>query len=82
MIPPSATIYGKLRFFFVVYQDTEDKGFVLKGCQFWNIPYDDLEGNVREVWQETHDMIARGLKFEYKAMAPTPVSFQSKRTIP
>ena len=54
------------RFFFVVYQDTEDKGFVLKGCQFWNIPYDDLEGNVREVWQETHDMIARGLKFEYK----------------
>ena len=29
----------------------------LSGSQFWNIPEEDLEGDVRAVWQETHDIV-------------------------
>ena len=32
----------------------------LHGCCFWRIPNKDLDGDVREVWQETHDIIADG----------------------
>lgn len=48
------------RFFFVIYKRGADGKLYLSGSQFWNIPQKDLEGDVREVWQETHDIIASG----------------------
>ena len=32
----------------------------LKGCRFWNIPHDDLEYDVREVWEKTRDIVRDG----------------------
>lgn len=53
---------SETRFFFIVYQ-FDNKGILyLKGCQFWNIPYDDLEGNVKDVWNETKKVLQEGLK--------------------
>ena len=43
------------RFLFVVYKFDQQDELRLKGCQFWNIPYDDLEGNVKSVWEKTSD---------------------------
>lgn len=51
------------RFLFVVYK-YDDSELVLKGCQFWNIPYDDLEMQVRKVWEKTKQIIINGLKVE------------------
>lgn len=48
------------RFFFVIYKRDIDGQLHLSGCQFWNIPKEDLEGDVRAVWQETHDIIKDG----------------------
>lgn len=48
------------RFLFVVYREDEEGKFRLQGAQFWNIPTEDLEGDVRSVWQETHDIISQG----------------------
>ena len=50
------------RFLFVVYKFNEAGDLRLKGCQFWNIPYADLEGNVRDVWEETKQVLIEGLK--------------------
>ena len=50
------------RFLFVVYRFDEHDILRLKGCQFWNIPYDDLEGNVKKVWNETKRVLKEGLK--------------------
>ena len=36
----------------------------LRGCQFWNIPYDDLETQVKLVWEKTKQVIKDGLKYE------------------
>ncbi len=50
------------RFMFVVYRFDEDDILRLHGCQFWNIPYDDLENNVRKVWEKAKRVIKDGLK--------------------
>lgn len=48
------------RFLFVVYREDDAGIFRLQGAQFWNIPTEDLDGDVRSVWQEAHDIIADG----------------------
>lgn len=48
------------RFFFVIYHEDSDGEYRLQGGLFWNMPAKDLEGDVRAVWQETHDIISRG----------------------
>ena len=49
------------RFLFVVYKyDSDGTHLRLLGGQFWNIPYKDLEGNVKEVWEETRNIIKEG----------------------
>ena len=52
------------KFFFVVYKFDKQGELKLKGCQFWNIPYDDLEGNVRSVWEKTQKVLRDGLQIE------------------
>ena len=49
------------RFLFVVYKFDDNDELRLKGCQFWNIPYMDLEGNVKDVWEETKKVLVEGL---------------------
>lgn len=50
------------RFFFIVYKYDKDNILRLQGCQFWNIPYDDLEVQVRSVWEKTKKVIKEGLQ--------------------
>ena len=52
------------RFLFVVYKFDQQDELRLKGCQFWNIPYDDLEGNVKAVWERTQRVLREGLQIE------------------
>lgn len=48
------------RFFFIIYREDKNNILRLDGCKFWNIPMEDLESDVKAVWQETHDIIANG----------------------
>jgi len=50
------------RFLFVVYKYDKEDILRLKGCQFWNIPYDDLEIDVRSVWEQTRRVLIDGLQ--------------------
>ncbi len=50
------------RFLFVVYKFDDDDKLRLRGCQFWNIPYEDLENEVRVVWEKTRQVIKDGLQ--------------------
>ena len=52
------------RFLFVVYKYNQQGELRLKGCQFWNIPYDDLENNVKLVWEKTQKVLREGLEIE------------------
>lgn len=50
------------RFLFVVYKFDENDVLRLRGCQFWNIPYADLEEDVRTVWERTKTVLQEGLQ--------------------
>ena len=50
------------RFLFVVYKFDKANDLRLQGCQFWNIPYDDLETHVKTVWEKTQEVLRNGLQ--------------------
>lgn len=50
------------RFLFVIYKFDKNNILRLRGCQFWNIPYEDLEKDVRVVWERTKQVIKDGIK--------------------
>lgn len=54
------------KFLFVVYKFDDNNELRLKGCQFWNMPYNDLEQEVRIVWEKTKQLIIDGLKIEVR----------------
>jgi len=41
------------KFLFVVYQEQEDGSYNLDHAQFWNMPYDILDSDVKSVWEKT-----------------------------
>lgn len=58
------TYLRETRFLFVVYKFDENDELHLKGCQFWNIPYADLEEQVQSVWEKTKQVLINGLEVE------------------
>lgn len=50
------------RFLFVIYKYDKEDVLRLMGGQFWNIPYTDLEVEVRSVWEKTKKIIQDGVK--------------------
>lgn len=54
------------RFLFIVYKEDINGKLYLKGSQFWNIPYNDLEYEVKSVLQRTKDIINNGIVFKIK----------------
>ena len=50
------------RFLFVIYKFDKDNVLRLRGCQFWNIPYEDLEVEVKSVWERTKQVLLDGLQ--------------------
>ena len=51
------------RFLFVVFKFDNNDVLRLRGCQFWNIPYNDLETDVKSVWEKTKSVILDGVRF-------------------
>jgi DNA mismatch repair protein MutH len=52
---------NETRFLLVVFKYDDNQVLRLKGCQFWNIPYEDLK-EVHSVWEKTKDIIKEGIK--------------------
>ena len=49
------------RFFFVVYKYDDNNDLRFKGCQFWNMPHEDIEYDVKKVWRKTRRVINHGI---------------------
>ncbi len=50
------------KFLFVVFRRNQNGEYIFRGGQFWNIPYVDLEIDVRSVWEKTKGLVNCGLK--------------------
>lgn len=53
--------FDETRFLFVVFK-SNGTNYVLKGCQFWNMPYEDLENEVKTGWHKVVDTIKNGVE--------------------
>lgn len=52
------------KFLFVVYKFDDNDVLRLMGCQFWNMPYQVIENEVKPVWEKTKKIISEGVKLE------------------
>lgn len=60
--------FEETRFLFVVFK-SNGNNYVLKGCQFWNMPYFDLENEVKDGWQKVIDTIKSGVELRIKTQS-------------
>jgi len=56
---------SETKFLFVVYKYDKSGILRLKGCQFWNIPYLDLNEEVYQVWCRTKSILNDGLQINF-----------------
>lgn len=73
-----ATYLRETRFFFVVYKYDDNDNLVLRGGQFWNIPHNDLEVEVRAVWEKTKNVLNEGLKISHDCRGRRLSNFPKK----
>lgn len=57
--------FDETKFFIVVFKKSKGE-YILKGCQFWNMPYNDLNTDVQTGWKDTVEIIRKGIKFTIK----------------
>lgn len=60
------TYLSETRFLFVVYKFDKQDVLHLMGCQFWNMPYGDLEMEIKKVWKQTKNILLDGLQIMHK----------------
>lgn len=60
------TYLSQTKFLFVIYKFDEHNNLYLKGCQFWNMPYSDLNIEVQKLWKRTKQVLIDGLQITRK----------------
>ncbi|MDS0527589.1 Sau3AI family type II restriction endonuclease [Clostridium sp. SHJSY1] len=54
------------KFLFIIFKFNEENELILKGSMFWNMPYSDLENDVKMVWKKTRNIIKCGVEINKK----------------
>jgi DNA mismatch repair protein MutH len=60
------------KFLFVVFEFKETKkqnpnrDLYLKGIKLWNMPYQTIENEIKQLWEEINKVVNEGVKIEYK----------------
>jgi hypothetical protein len=57
--------FDETKFLFVVFR-RRGHNYILKGCQLWNMPYNDLNETVQRGWNAAVDEIQKGIQFSFK----------------
>lgn len=58
--------FESTRFLFVVFQESGNNQFVLKGAKFWNMPMEQLDTIGRAEWELYRDKFIAGVQFSQK----------------
>lgn len=65
---PSADLNVMFRestFIFLVFQYNEEGKDIFKGVKFYRIPLEEINGPIKQVWEETKQCLSKGLKLTY-----------------
>lgn len=52
------------QFMLVIFEKTETNT-IFKGVKFWHVPYEDLEGDISRIWNETRQIFIEGVELTY-----------------
>lgn len=55
---------SEAQFLLVVFEKDRNK-VTFKGAKFWRLPYEDLEGCVKETWLNTKEIFSQGVELTY-----------------
>jgi len=64
---------------FCVFQKDNTGNVIFKGYRFYNVPQQDVDGEIKKCWQETVEVLKNGVQLEYKK---TKESFYIKNNLP
>ena len=45
--------FSTTKYLFIIYQYNEDNSLIFKKAMFWNVPGADLNGEIKDTWEET-----------------------------
>lgn len=57
--------FEQTKFLFIVFKKIGEQ-YILKGCQLWNMSYDDLNTEVYDGWNKIKSIITEGVHFKFK----------------
>ncbi len=57
--------FEETKFLFVVFR-RKGSCYTLRGCELWNMPYADLNTDVKQGWNGVVEVIRQGVKFTFK----------------
>ncbi|WXR62033.1 Sau3AI family type II restriction endonuclease [Peptostreptococcaceae bacterium AGR-M142] len=57
-------ILSESRFLFVIFNEDDNGVERLETCMFWNMPIEDIENDVKEMWLRTKKIIKEGIQVE------------------
>lgn len=60
----------------------EPEEMILRGCQFWNMPYEDIEKHVSEVWHKMQEVVISGDFRHYDKKGSVHYHFPKKKDSP
>lgn len=68
--------FEQTRFLFVVWKKDGDV-YRMRGCQLWNMPYNDLEITVKNEWETVKRILMYGVNFIKKTDSKGKISFSN-----
>lgn len=57
--------FEETRFFYILFK-RDGECYRVHKCQFWNMPFDDLNGTVKDGWEQVKNTIIDGVQFTIK----------------
>ncbi|MGM0125647.1 hypothetical protein IGI37_003046 [Enterococcus sp. AZ194] len=77
------TMFETSRFLFIVFKENSEDEYVFRGAKFWSMPEADLDGKVKEAWEETVKTLKNGvnLTFDKGRVTNNLVGLKDKKII-
>lgn len=72
-------LFSETKFLFIVFQESDNGKFYLKGSKIWNMPISDLENQGRIEWEKYQDKFIDGISLKVKE---TKTGYQVSNDLP
>lgn len=65
--------FSTTKYLFIIYQYTDDNTLVFKKAMFWNVPEEDLNTEIKRVWEDTVERIKKNQYDDLPKIKESPI---------